>query len=171
MKIKNYLVTGGAGFIGSHLCESLINLGHKVIIIDNFSIGKKENIRNIKKKIKVYNKNLSDFNLNIFKKNKIDVIIHLSSQTSVPLSIKDFKNSTSNNILSFINLLDFAKNKNIPIVYASSSAIYGNLEFGDDKKNKFDLISPYAVDKYVLEKYSEMFFKTNNLLTRRNFID
>ena len=162
MRIKNFLVTGGAGFIGSHLCEYLLKLGHKVIIIDNFSTGKKYNLLKIKNKIKLYDGNVENFNFNILIKSDIDVIIHLSSQTSVPLSIKNFKKSSKSNILSFINLLSFANSNSIPLVYASSSAIYGNLKFGNDQNTKIDLLSPYSADKLFFEKYCEVFYKLNN---------
>ena len=83
-------------------------------------------------------------------------IFHLAAQSSVPLSITDFYNSSSNNITSSIKVFELAKKFNVPVIYASSSAIYGNLPLGNDNKKKFSITSPYAQDKLVLEDYAKM---------------
>ena len=83
------------------------------------------------KNIKIINKKLQ--NLSTFKK-KIDGIFHLAAQPSVPLSIKNTYKSSSNNILSSLKIFEIAKSQNVPVLYASSSAIYGNIPRGDDKK-------------------------------------
>ena len=146
------MVTGGAGFIGSHVAEFLLNKGHEPILVDNLSTGKLGNIKHLLKEVEFVEKKVEDTNLNDFK--NIDSIIHLAAQASVPLSISDFKQSSTTNILSSICILDFCAKENIPLVYASSSAVYGEMEVGKDSEESVDLISPYAVDKYVLELYS-----------------
>ena len=83
-------------------------------------------------------------------------IFHLAAQSSVPLSISDFYNSSSNNVASSIKVFELAKKFNIPVIYASSSAIYGDLPIGNDNKKKFSITSPYAQDKLVLEDYAKM---------------
>ena len=86
----------------------------------------------------------------------LDFIVHLAAQASVPLSISHFYESTTGNILSSIKVFEFAKESNIPLIYASSSAVYGNLPLGCDKKNQFDILSPYALDKLTLENYAKL---------------
>jgi UDP-glucose 4-epimerase len=151
---KRILVTGGAGFIGSHLCEALLENNNQVFIVDDLSTGYEKNISSIMDNVEFYRSSITEFNLDSLK--KIDCVVHLAAQTSVPLSIEAFKESTNSNLNGFINVIDYCKNRNIPLVYASSSAVYGNLAFGDDTNEAIDLISPYATDKYATELYAKM---------------
>lgn len=150
----NILITGGAGFIGSHLCESLVASGHKVTVIDDLSSGYESNLCSVIDSIKFYKEKVEFFNFT--KLSKIDSVVHLAAQTSVPISIKNFNNSSSSNLLGAINIIDFCKSNQIPLVYASSAAVYGDLELGDDSKSKVDLLSPYAADKYAMELYAKV---------------
>ena len=93
----------------------------------------------------------------------IDGIFHLAAQASVPYSINNFYNSSENNLLSSIKVLDWARYFKVPIVYASSSAIYGNMIFGNEDQNSFNILSPYAQDKLVLEKYASMLHDIYNI--------
>ncbi len=149
-----YLVTGGAGFIGSHLIENLKDNDHEVICLDNFSSGLRSNIAHIKG-ITVIDASL-ELQDHI---SDIDGIFHLAAQASVPKSIDDFFESSSNNLLGTIKVFDWARKSNIPVVYASSSAIYGNLPLGDDSCEEFDILSPYAQDKLTMEHYASMAWK------------
>ena len=146
------LVTGGSGFIGSNLCDFLVKKSHKVTVVDNLSTGKISNLVNIIDEIDFFEERIEDFNFNKCK--SIDAVIHLAAQPSVPLSIADFKNSSISNLLGAIQVVNYCKQKKIPLVYASSSAIYGNLDKGDDASTKVDLLSPYAADKYAMEVYA-----------------
>jgi UDP-glucose 4-epimerase len=83
-------------------------------------------------------------------------VVHLAAQVSVPLSIKDFGRSSSSNLLGAIKVIDFCKLNKLPLIYASSAALYGNLELGNDFDTKVDLLSPYAADKYVMELYARI---------------
>ena len=148
-----YLVTGGAGFIGSHLCEYLSKKNHDIVAIDDFSTGSIANIEHLKK-INLINKRVQ--NVEIYDLGNIDGIFHLAAQASVPVSINDFYESSTNNILSSIQVFDWAKKLSVPIIYASSSAIYGNLSKGDDRKEDCEILSPYAQDKLTLEHYAKM---------------
>jgi len=156
----NYLVTGGAGFIGSHLVENLMKSEHEIIVVDDLSAGHLENIPD-RANCKVITRRIQDLNLETFK--DLDGIFHLAAQASVPVSISEFYPSCQNNILSSLTVFDLARRFNIPIVYASSSAVYGNLPKGDDTSNLYELESPYAVDKYSMEKYAEVAYKRYKL--------
>ncbi len=156
-----YLITGGAGFIGSNLVEKLLSDGHQVIVIDNLSTGYKKNISNFLDQIEFYNSSIEEFNL--LKVDKADAVIHLAAQASVPLSIENFEESSSSNILGTIKIINFCKSNKIPLVYASSSAIYGDLDVGNDSDNNIDLLTPYSADKYLMEIYSNIAFKNYDM--------
>jgi nucleoside-diphosphate-sugar epimerase len=151
------LVTGGAGFIGSHLCDFLFKKSHSLVVIDDLSSGDLGNLNSIIKAIDFYQAKLEEFDFTQI--GRVDAVIHLAAQVSVPVSIVSFRNSSSTNLLGSISVLDFCRKHDIPLVYASSSAIYGNLALGDDESKKIDLLSPYAVDKYVMEIYAKAAFK------------
>ncbi len=151
---KRILVTGGAGFIGSHLCDALIQSGNEIVVVDDLSSGYEENIAHLSEKIEFYEETIETIDLRKIK--KINGVIHLAAQTSVPLSIENYRVSSRSNIDGSINVIDFCKNNQLPLVFASSSAVYGNLPRGDDTSLEIDLISPYAVDKYSMELYAKM---------------
>lgn len=158
--MKDIIITGGAGFIGSHLVEHL-SKENNIIVIDNLSTGHLENLSNIIKDIQFINEDIESFDFTTIE--NVDLVVHLAAQTSVPLSIVEFKKSSNQNILSSINIIDYCCNNNIPLVYASSSAVYGELTIGDDSNKKVDLVSPYAVDKFAMENYLEMAYKLYGL--------
>ena len=147
-----YLITGGAGFIGSHLVELLIENNHKVVCVDDLSSGYKSNLSSVIQKIDFYEEKIELFDFN--KLSDIDAIVHLAAQPSVPFSITNFSDSSLSNLLGAIKVIDHCRLHNIPLVYASSSAIYGNFELGNDEIENVDLLSPYATDKYAMELYS-----------------
>jgi len=155
MKKGKYLITGCAGFIGSNLVRKLAK-NYKLILVDDLSEGLKKNLpeklrkKLIKEKIQ---------NLENLKTTKILGIFHLAAQASVPLSLKNFYRSSLNNLASAIKVFDLSRKYSIPVVYASSSAIYGNLPLGNDKIDKFSISSPYAQDKLTIEHYAKMSFK------------
>ena len=149
----NFLVTGGAGFIGSHLCEYLSVNNHNIVIVDDLSSGSTENVQH-----------LQNVNFKYDKIQKIETkeltniagIFHLAAQASVPVSLDEFYQSSSNNLQSSIKVFSLARKLSIPVIYASSSAIYGNLPCGDDEKEEYEILSPYAQDKLTLEHYAKM---------------
>lgn len=156
-----YLVTGGAGFIGSHLIELLIEKKHEVVCIDDLSSGYKVNLSSVIQKIDFYEEKIEFFDYS--KLTNIDAIIHLAAQPSVPLSISNFSESSSSNLFGTIKIIDYARLNNLSLVYASSSAVYGNLKLGNDEVETVDLLSPYATDKYAMELYSKMAYQTFSL--------
>ena len=152
----NYIVTGGAGFIGSHLIELLISKGHYILCIDDLSSGYEHNLP-FDKSLTFLKRKLEDVETSRTK--KFDGIFHLAAQASVPKSIDDFYNSSKNNLLGTLKVFEWARNAKIPVVYASSSAIYGNLPVGNDEVENYDILSPYAQDKLTMEHYADMAWK------------
>tara|TARA_X000000368_G_scaffold384316_1_gene342820 strand:+ start:12056 stop:12997 length:942 start_codon:yes stop_codon:yes gene_type:complete len=158
--IKKIIITGGAGFIGSHLLEELLKNNYELIVIDNLSTGFIDNIKKFLDKIHFINDDLESIDLNKF--DGISAFFHLAAQTSVPYSIENFYSSSKSNILGSLKVIEYCSNKSIPLIYASSSAVYGNMSFGDEN-GKIDLLSPYSVDKYSMELYADYAHKIKKL--------
>lgn len=148
------LITGGAGFIGSHIADILIQNNYKVIIADNLSTGKKDNINN---KAIFYNIDIKNYNdlENIFNNNKIEYIIHLAAQVSVPNSIRNPINDANENIIATLNIIELSKKYNIKKIIASSSAaVYGiPKKLPIDESHTTIPISYYGLSKLTMEKY------------------
>lgn len=147
------LVTGGAGFIGSHIVDQLIEIGHRVIVVDNLSTG---NIRNINKKAIFYEIDIRSKDLeNIFQEERPDKVIHHAAQIDIQSSINDPSNDADINILGTLNLLGCCKSFNVSkIIYASTAAVYGNPEYlGIDESHTVSPISYYGISKYTPEQY------------------
>jgi UDP-glucose 4-epimerase len=154
---KKILVTGGAGFIGSHLVDALVNKDYKVIIIDDLSLGSKENIN---KKAKFYKIDICSNKIyDIFKKEKPDVVFHLAAIPRVPVSIQDPVLTTKVNILGTVNIFKIAIDFKIKrIIFASSSSVYGNQKKLPLRENMIpNPISPYALQKYTGEQFAKIF--------------
>lgn len=155
------LISGGAGFIGSNLCDFLIKNNHSIVVVDNLSTGSMKNLNKVVEKVSFHEENIEYFDFN--KVGDIDVVVHLAAQPSVPLSVENFGDSSSSNLLGTINVIEYCRINKIPLIYASSSAIYGNLTLGDDKDSENDLLSPYAADKYAMEIYTKISYKLYQL--------
>jgi nucleoside-diphosphate-sugar epimerase len=155
MKKGKYLITGCAGFIGSNLVKNIYKK-HEIILVDDLSEGSVLNLPKILRK-KIVIKKIQD--IKKLKVSKLSGIFHLAAQASVPLSLSDFYKSSTNNIESSLKVFELSKQFSAPVVYASSSAIYGNLHLGNDQKENFSIMSPYAQDKLTIEHYAEMLFK------------
>ena len=155
--MRKILVTGGAGFIGSHLTDGLLKAGLKVIVIDNLSTGQKENIN---PQAKFYKVDICSTEINqIFKKEKPDIVFHLAALPRVPLSLRDPVNTSKVNILGTINVFKASFDANVKrVVYASSSSVYGNQKQMPLKENMSPHpISPYALQKLVGEMFAQLF--------------
>ena len=154
--MSKLIVTGGAGFIGSHLVDKLIEEGHKVIVIDNLSAGKKENINS---KAVFYKKDICDFEEIKPLFDGVDYVFHLAAIPRIPFSIKNPIKTSKVNILGTINIFKAAsENKIKRIVFASSSSVYGNQEKLPFKEDMIpNPISPYSLQKFVGEKFAKLF--------------
>ena len=128
-------------------------------MIDNLSVGKYENISNVNN-LDFFHSNIEDFDFHKLK--DLSGFFHLAAQTNITYSLSNFYKSSKMNVNDSLKVIDFCSLNNIKLVYASSSAVYGNLPNGIED-DKIDLISPYAVDKYLMERYCEMSLKTRNL--------
>ena len=161
---KNILVTGGAGFIGSNLCEELISLGANVTCLDNFSTGFRENLDAIKdhpnfKLIEGDIRNLEDCKLACENQ---DFVLHEAALGSVPRSINDPITSNDVNVGGFLNMLVATRDANVKrFVYAASSSTYGDSESLPKVEDVIGKpLSPYAITKYVNELYADVFKRT-----------
>jgi len=167
--IEKVLVTGGAGFIGSHLVDELINRGYEVIVLDNFYSGKIENLRkNLKNKnfklIKGDIRNIKDVKKAV---KDVNAIFHLAAIVSVPLSIENPILVNEVNVLGSLNVLKIAIEENVDkFIYASSCAVYGEAEnLPIKEEDKLNPLSPYASSKISVEYYCKVFYKVYGLKT------
>lgn len=159
------MVTGGAGFIGSHIADLLIENHYNVIIVDNLSTGSKKNL-NKKAVFFECDLNDADYLKTIFKENQIDYVIHEAAQINLRNSIKDPVFDATQNILGSISLFERCKESNIKkIVFASSGgAIYGEPAFNPvNEVHPTRPLSPYAIAKLAAEKYLYYYWKVHGL--------
>ena len=161
------LVTGGAGFIGSNLCEKLLSLNSKVVCLDNFATGKRENLEAIKGNpyftlIEGDIRNLEDCKRAV---TGVDFVLHEAALGSVPRSINDPITSNEVNISGFLNMLVAARDAEVKrFVYAASSSTYGDSEALPKVEDEIGKpLSPYAITKYVNELYADIFHETYDL--------
>jgi UDP-glucose 4-epimerase len=154
------LVTGGYGFIGSHTVEQLIKRGHEVVIIDDLSTGKLSNLTHVEDKIEFIDQDICSLDIDYLREvvSEVDVVIHLAALVSVQESINNPTESFKRNCESFHKLLISLKGLGVPIVYASSAAVYGDSEHGI-----LSPMSPYAADKITNEMYAESFGLSYNV--------
>ncbi|MBW2991597.1 GDP-mannose 4,6-dehydratase [Candidatus Woesearchaeota archaeon] len=159
------LVTGGAGFIGSHIVDLLLNKGNNVVIIDNLSTGKKGYIN---PKAKFYEADITDTEQisRIFKKEKPDYVIHTAAQVMLRKSLEDPIEDAKINIIGTLNILEACRNNNVKkIIYTSTGgARVGEPEYLPvDEKHPLNPCSPYGISKHTAEHYVWMYHKLYNL--------
>jgi nucleoside-diphosphate-sugar epimerase len=161
-----YLVTGGAGFIGSHLAEELLRRGERVRIVDSFITGKRENLAPLSK-AEFIEGDLADLSVARAATDGVDFVLHQAAIPSVPRSVEDPITSNRANIDSTLNVLVAARDAKVKrVVYAGSSSAYGNTptlpKYEDMPTNP---LSPYALQKLVGEQYMQMFTQLYGLET------
>ncbi len=153
--MKNILITGGAGYIGSILTKRLVSNGHKVVVIDDLSSGRKSNLPN--KGVVFYKTNILDRNVeNIFKKHKFDLVFHMAALKSVNESLKNPLRFAEVNILGSINIIEACvRYKVFNLVFMSTAGVYGDYipKGGQDEKQITLPSSPYAASKVAIEQY------------------
>lgn len=167
--MRKILVTGGAGFIGSNLCEELVKKGYYVICLDNFSTGRIENIQglidNNSDRFKLIVGDIRNLDTCLNAVNGVDVVFHEAALGSIPRSIDDPITTNAVNISGFLNMLVAAKNAKIDrFIFAASSSTYGDNEtIPKVEDNIGKPLSPYALTKYVDELYAHVFSITYGL--------
>jgi UDP-glucose 4-epimerase len=164
-----YLVTGGAGFIGSNIVSELLKQGQQVVVLDNFATGKRENILPLMKNenLTMIEGDLRSFHIVRSAVKGVDYILHQGALPSVPRSINDPITSNDVNILGMLNILEAAKEFGVKrVVTASSSSIYGNSEtLPKEESMPVNPLSPYALTKYAQERYCQIFSQIYGLET------
>ncbi len=174
---KTWLVTGAAGFIGSHLCERLLTLGQRVIGIDNFSTGSARNIDAIRASTAPQNSALFTFFEQdirdregvaaLVSRHSPAIVLHQAALGSVPRSISDPLASHQSNVDGFINVLEAAKEAKVSrFVYASSSSVYGDIQESPKIESRVgNCLSPYAATKKINEVYAQVFGRVYGIET------
>ncbi|MBI4338191.1 MAG: GDP-mannose 4,6-dehydratase [Chloroflexi bacterium] len=151
---RKVLVTGGAGFIGSHVVDRLVELGHDVVVVDNLSTGKR---RNLNPGARFYQMDLRDLRLiDVFRQERPQVVDHHAAQVSVPASVRDPSNDAQVNVLGAINLLEACRGVGIErFIYASTGgALYGEPRYLPcDEAHPVRPLSPYGASKFAVEAY------------------
>ena len=167
MKNKKILVTGGAGFIGSNLCETLVGIGADVVCLDNFSTGKRENIANLlsEPNFRLIEGDIRDLETCRRAVEGVDYVLHEAALGSVSRSISDPITTNDVNIGGFLNMLVAARDARVSrFIYAASSSTYGDSKSLPKVEDVIGRpLSPYAITKYANELYADVFSKTYGL--------
>jgi nucleoside-diphosphate-sugar epimerase len=154
-----FVVTGGAGFIGSNTVEELVRRGASVVVLDDLSSGKEENLAEIRGKITLIKGSITDIEVVRKAMHEAEYVLHLAARTSVPRSVKDPIDTNRINIDGTLNVLIAARDAKVKrIVFAASSSVYGETATLPKVENmEPQPISPYGVTKYVGELYAQTF--------------
>jgi len=164
VRYRKYLVTGGAGFIGSHLVEALVKNGCQVRVLDDFSTGREENIKDWSDKIELFRGDIRDRELCFKACEGIEVVLHQAALASVPRSVAEPVLAHEVNLTGTLNLLLAAGQTGVKsFVFASSSAVYGDDQIFPKKEgHEGKPLSPYAAQKLASEKYLQVFSQLYN---------
>ncbi len=159
------LVTGGGGFIGSHLCDKLVKDGHSVTVIDNFCVGRKSNLKNIKNKITIYKKDIRNYDSIKKLFQKIDTVFHLAALADIVPSIENPDDYYSTNVTGTYNVLKLSSENNVKrFIYTASSSCYGIPNRYPTKETAgINPQYPYALTKRIGEELVLHFSKVYGL--------
>lgn len=162
-----YLVTGGAGFIGSHTVDELVRRGHGVVVLDDLSAGKEDSLGEVRSKITFIKGSVTELEAVQKAMLQADYVIHLAARTSVPRSVKDPLETNRINVEGTLNVLVAARDNKVKrLVLAASSSAYGEtLELPKTERMPPEPISPYGVSKFVGELYARVFGRCYGLET------
>jgi len=165
--MSRFLVTGGAGFIGSHITETLVKQGHSVRVLDNFSSGKEKNLAAVKDKIELLREDIRSKDACAKATKGVEFVLHQAALRSVPKSMFNTQEYNEVNIGGTLNLLQAAReNKLKRLVFASSSSVYGDTDKFPEKESFLPApISPYALTKLTGEHYCNIFSRHYGLNT------
>lgn len=160
-----YLVTGGAGFIGSNMVDELLRRGQSVVVLDDLSAGKEENLAGVRTEIDLRIGSITDLAAVQSACAGVDYVIHLAARTSVPKSVKDPLETNRVNIDGTLNVLVAARDAKVRrLVYAASSSAYGETPtLPKTEAMQPEPISPYGVTKFVGELYAQVFGRVYGL--------
>jgi UDP-N-acetylglucosamine/UDP-N-acetylgalactosamine 4-epimerase len=169
VNLKSVLITGGAGFIGSNLCEHFLSKGFQVTCLDNFATGHRHNIESFfqNKNFKLIEGDIRDLATCHQAVKEVDYVLHQAALGSVPRSINDPITTNDVNVSGFLNMLVAARDAKVKrFVYAASSSTYGDSEALPKVEDVIGkTLPPYAITKYVNELYAEIFSRTYGLET------
>ncbi|MBP6912870.1 MAG: NAD-dependent epimerase/dehydratase family protein [Candidatus Pacebacteria bacterium] len=162
--MEKVIVTGGAGFIGSHIVDALVDMGYDVHVIDNLSFGKKENV-NPAATLHVVDIREYEKLLPVFK--DVKYVFHQAARPQVQYSIENPIETNENNVTGLLNVLEASRLNNVKrFIFASSAAVYGDQEnFPLKEEYSVSQLSPYAVHKYIGEIYLKLYSEIYNLET------
>ena len=165
--MNHCLVTGGAGFIGSHLVEALVKRGDAVRVLDNLSTGRAENLAAVSRAIELVEGDIRDRDTVRDATQGVDRVFHQAALVSVPLSVKDPTTTFAINVDGTLNLLEAARQAGVrSFVFASSSAVYGDLPgLPKTETSAVNPISPYGLSKYIDEQYAKLYSQLYGLQT------
>ncbi|NQU82903.1 MAG: NAD-dependent epimerase/dehydratase family protein [Parcubacteria group bacterium] len=166
--MSKILISGGAGFIGSHITDKLIDKGHRVVVLDNLSTGKKENVN---EKAELKELDICDFEAIRPLFDGVDFVFHLAALPRVPISVKDPIGTSQINIMGTINVFKASAEAKVKrVMFASSSSVYGNDNKPPFKEDMWPMpVSPYALQKRVGEEFAQLFtelYKTPIVILR-----
>lgn len=167
MSERKVLVTGGAGFIGSNLVSELLKRGYGVKVLDNFSSGKRDNIKRFEKEVELIEGDIRSYHIVREAVRGVEVVFHQAALPSVPRSVKDPITTNEVNVNGTLNVLDASVSANVRrVIYASSSSVYGdNPELPKHEGMLPNPLSPYAVSKLAGERYCSVFSRIYGLET------
>jgi UDP-glucose 4-epimerase len=159
------LVTGGAGFIGSHIVEELLQGGASVRVLDNFSSGKHENLGSFRGDLEILEGDLRDPDVLKAATQDMELVFHLAAFISVPQSMAEPEECFAVNVAGTVTLLEAARRAGVrKVVLSSSTAVYGDPDkFPTDEETPLQPLSPYALSKQVNELYARLYTRTFNL--------
>lgn len=162
-----FLITGGAGFIGSHLCEKYVNEGHTVLCLDNFMTGSIDNIRHLlaRNNFKLINGDIRDFDIVEKLMSNIDVVIHLAAQIHVDRSIIEPTMTYEVNVMGTQKVLEAARIFDVKkVIFASTSEVYGSSQYSPmDEKHPLDSPHPYGASKIAADRLCKSYQTTYDM--------
>ncbi|MEX2169716.1 MAG: SDR family oxidoreductase [Pirellulales bacterium] len=162
-----YLVTGGAGFIGSHIATALVDRGDKVRVLDNFSTGSRRNLEHLAGHVEIIDADVTDAQMVRSACDGIEVVFHQAALASVPRSVKAPLDTNAVCVTGTVTVLDVARQAEVRrVVYAASSSAYGDQPFVSKRETDLPApLSPYAAAKLAGELYCQAFYTTYGLET------